>query len=47
MAEAFMYMMVVGAGTATGVASVGLITWRIVLKIQNKRPKKQKARSAF
>lgn len=47
MAEAFMYMMVVGSGTATGVAAVGLVTWRLVLKIQSKRPKKQKARSAF
>ena len=47
MAEAFMYMTVVGAGTATGVAFVGIVTWRIVEKMHNKKSKKQKARSAF
>lgn len=45
MADAFVYMMVVGSGTATGVAIVGVITWRIVLKMMNKQNKKNRKRS--
>lgn len=47
MADAFMYMVVVGAGTATGVAFVGIVTWRIIEKMREKKTKKQKARSVF
>lgn len=44
MADAFVYMLVVGSGTASGVAIVGVITWRIVLKMMNKQGKKQRRR---
>lgn len=47
MAEAFFYMLVVGSGASSGVAIVGLITWRLVIKIQNKQNKKTKARAAY
>lgn len=45
MADAFVYMMVVGSGTATGVSIVGIITWKIVLKMMNKQGKKQRKRA--
>lgn len=45
MADAFVYMMVVGSGTASGVAVVGVITWRIVLRMMNKQSKKNRKRS--
>lgn len=40
MAEAFMYMYFVGLGTAAGVATVGLIVWKIV-KRSNTKVKKR------
>lgn len=42
MADAFMYMYVVGAGTAAGVATVGLITWKIIKRSNNKIGKKKR-----
>lgn len=42
MAEAFFYMYVVGAGTAAGAATVGLITWKIVKRSKNKTPKQKR-----
>lgn len=45
MADAFVYMMVVGSGTATGVAIVGIVTWKIVLKMMTKQNKKNRKRS--
>lgn len=30
--DAFFYMYVVGAGTAAGVSTIGLITWKIVTR---------------
>lgn len=42
MAEAFIYMYFVGAGTAAGAATVGLITWKIVQKSNNKISKKKR-----
>lgn len=45
MADAFVYMMVVGSGTATGVAIVGIVTWRIVLKMMAKKNKNNRKRS--
>lgn len=47
MSEAFIYMFVVGSGASSGVAIVGLLTWRIVLKIQNKKTKKTNLKGAF
>lgn len=44
MAEAFTYMLVVAAGAATGVAIVGLITWRIVMRVLSKGSKKVRKR---
>ncbi|MEH7126023.1 hypothetical protein V7127_22690 [Bacillus sp. JJ1773] len=41
MGDAFIYMYFVGAGTAAGVATVGLITWKIVKRSNNKAPKKR------
>lgn len=40
MAEAFIYMYFVGAGTAAGVATVGLISLKIVNR--SKLPKKKR-----
>lgn len=42
MADAFIYMYVVGAGTAAGVATVGLLTWKIVKKTNNKKVKQKR-----
>ncbi|MFO1442680.1 hypothetical protein KDN24_05565 [Bacillus sp. Bva_UNVM-123] len=42
MAEAFIYMYFVGAGTAAGAATVGLITWKIVKKTNDKVAKKKR-----
>ncbi|GIN62760.1 hypothetical protein J27TS8_27530 [Robertmurraya siralis] len=42
MADAFIYMYIVGAGTALGVATVGLITWKIITR--NQKPKLKKKR---
>lgn len=42
MADAFIYMYVVGAGTAAGVVTVGLIAWKIVMRSINKQPKKKR-----
>lgn len=42
MGEAFIYMYFVGAGTAAGVATVGLITWKIVQKSINRISKKKR-----
>lgn len=44
MVDAFIYMVVVAAGATTGVAIVGLITWRIVMRILNKGSKKVRKR---
>jgi hypothetical protein len=38
--DAFVYMFFVGAGTAAGVAVVGLITWKIVKSSNNKIKKR-------
>ncbi len=46
MAEAFFYMLVVGMGATSGAAIVGIVTWRLVLKIQNKENKKMKKKGA-
>lgn len=42
MAEAFVYMYFVGAGTAAGVATIFLITYKIFIKMNNKQPKKKR-----
>lgn len=42
MADAFIYMYVVGAGTAAGVATVGLIAWKIVTRAKNPQVKKKR-----
>lgn len=42
MAEAFIYMYVVGAGTAAGVATVAFFGWKIFKKSNNKKPKQRK-----
>jgi hypothetical protein len=34
-------MYFVGAGTAAGVATIGLITWKIVLMSKNKKTKRK------
>lgn len=41
MADAFIYMYIVGSGCAAGVATVGLITWKIVKKMNLKTSKKR------
>jgi len=46
MAEAFFYMLVVGMGATSGAAIVGIITWRLVLKIQNREGRKTKRKGA-
>jgi hypothetical protein len=38
--DAFIYMFFIGSGTATGVAVVGLITWKVFQRMNNK-PKKR------
>lgn len=42
MVDAFIYMFFVGAGTTAGAATVGLITWKIVQKSNNKVAKKKR-----
>lgn len=42
MADAFIYMYVVGAGTASGVATVAFISWKIYKRVNNKKPKQRK-----
>lgn len=44
MADAFVYMFFVGSGTASGVAVVGFMTWRIVVRVLNKGSKKVRKR---
>lgn len=39
--DAFFYMFVVGAGTASGVGVVALIGWKIVQRSNNKRLKRR------
>ena len=40
--EAFMYMYVVGLGTALGVATVAFIGWKVVKRSGTKRDKKRR-----
>lgn len=40
MGAAFLYMYFVGAGTAAGAATVGLITWKIVQRLNKKVKRK-------
>jgi hypothetical protein len=40
--DAFIYMFFVGSGTASGVAVIGLLTWKIVKRSENKQPKKKR-----
>lgn len=40
--DAFIYMFFIGSGTAAGVSVVGLLTWKIVLRSLNKKPKKKR-----
>lgn len=44
MADAFIYMVVVAAGATTGVAIVGFISWRIVMRVLSKGSKKVRKR---
>lgn len=44
MVDAFIYMVVVAAGAATGVAIIGFISWRIVMKTLSKGSKKIRKR---
>ncbi|MGD6940952.1 hypothetical protein ACQCT6_02790 [Cytobacillus gottheilii] len=46
MAEAFIYMYVVGAGTAAGVATVAFIGWKVWNR-QSKKKVKQQRKAAF
>lgn len=39
--DAFIYMYFVGAGTSAGIASIGLLTWKIVQRSKNKVGKKK------
>jgi hypothetical protein len=41
MGDAFIYMYVVSSGAAAGVATVGLITWKIIQRFNNKTIKKR------
>lgn len=41
MAEAFIYMYVVGSGTAAGVATVAFIGWRLFIRLQQKKKNKK------
>lgn len=40
MSDAFVYMFVVGAGASSGVAVVGMTTYWVFNRIQNKTPRK-------
>ncbi|WP_162178606.1 hypothetical protein [Virgibacillus salexigens] len=42
MVDAFMYMYVVGAGTAAGVASIAFVSWKIVQRSNSKQTKRKK-----
>jgi hypothetical protein len=42
MADAFIYMYVVGAGASLGVASVVLLSWKVYGRMMNKPSKKRK-----
>lgn len=44
MVDAFIYMFFVGGGCASGIATVGLITWKIVQRMNNPKVKMQKKR---
>lgn len=46
MADAFIYMYVVGSGTALGVASVTWLSWKVVQR-SNSKGKVSKRRGAF
>ncbi|MDP4086024.1 MAG: hypothetical protein Q8934_15580 [Bacillota bacterium] len=41
MGAAFLYMYFVGAGTAAGAATIGLITWKIVQRTNKKAARKR------
>lgn len=47
MAEAFIYMFVVGAGTSLGVATIGFISWKVVIRSNNKTTRKMKKSGAY
>ncbi|MEF7566335.1 hypothetical protein V4V35_25430 [Bacillus infantis] len=42
MADAFIYMYVVGAGTSLGIASVVLLSWKVYGRMKGKQNKKRK-----
>lgn len=43
MGEAFVYMYFVGAGTAAGVATIVLLSWKVFTKMNKKNSKQRKA----
>lgn len=47
MAEAFIYMFVVGAGTSLGVATIAFISWKVVQKSNNKIIKKMQRKGVY
>lgn len=47
MAEAFIYMYVVGAGTSLGVATIAFISWKVFNRSKNKAMKKMKRKGAY
>lgn len=46
MVDAFIYMFFVGSGTSFGVAAVGLLTYKIVIKMNNKNVSKKRKKGA-
>lgn len=47
MAEAFIYMFVVGAGTSLGVATIAFISWKVVMRSNDKTMRKIKRKGAY
>lgn len=47
MAEAFIYMFVVGSGTSLGVATIAFISWKVVIRSKNKATRKLKRKGAY
>jgi len=40
MADAFFYMLIVGAGLSTGISIVGFISWKLFNRLNRKNKKK-------
>lgn len=44
--DAFIYMFFVGAGTSLGVATIGLLTYKLILKMNKKETNKNRKKGA-